>query len=87
MPETTETIDITPNFNLERIQAYADRNVTRDPQTHLTARIEVLAELSDLIDQFDDHPMTCEERLAGLVDEITRRHHKVSNELLGWFAS
>lgn len=81
----TETIDITPNFNMERIQAYADRHVTRDPQTHLTAQLEVLASLSDLIDEFEDDPHTTEQKLSALTDEIGRRHRGAANELLQWF--
>jgi len=83
----TETIDLTPRFNDERIQDYADRFVTRDPQTHITARLEVLAELADLIDEFEDDPHTTEQKLETLVSLINRRHREASHELLSWFGS
>jgi hypothetical protein len=83
----TETIDITPVFNENRIRDYADRNMTRDPQSHITARLEVLAELSDLIEEFDDDPRTTEQKLDALTSLIGRRHREVANELLSWFGS
>lgn len=73
-----ESIDITPNFNLERIQAYADRNMTRDPQTHLTSQLEVWAELSDIL---DEDGVT----FGALSAHIARRHREASGELMSWF--
>jgi hypothetical protein len=84
---STETIDITPRYNEERIRDYADRFMTRDPQSHITARLEVLAELADLIEEFDDDPHTTEQKLDALTSLIGRRHREVSNELLSWFGS
>lgn len=84
----TETIDITPRFNEERIQDYANRNVTRDPQTHLTAKLEVLAELSDLIEEFeDDDRHNSQQGFDTLTSLIGRRHREASHELLSWFGS
>lgn len=92
MDDSTKTIDITPKFNMERIQAYADRNLTRDPQTHITARLEILSELSDLIDEMDEPsptPMSrlelAQKNLEEIVAFITLRHRETSSELLGFF--
>lgn len=81
-----ETIDITPKFNLEKIQEYADRNFTRDPQTHLTAKLEVFAELADLIEQMEDDNTEEDRMLLALIDEIGKKHREASSELLGWFS-
>lgn len=84
----TETIDITPVFNENRIRDYADRNVTRDPQTHLTTKLEVLAEISDLIEEFeDDDQHNSQQKLDALTSLIGRRHREASHELLSWFGS
>ena len=87
----TETIDITPRFNEERIRDYAERNFTCSPQTHITAKLEVLAELSDLIETFDefddDEQYNSQQKLDALTVAIGRRHREASHELLSWFGS
>jgi hypothetical protein len=84
----TETIDITPVFNEDRIRDYADRHITRDPQTHLTAKLEVLAEISDLIEEFeDDDQHNSQQKYDVLTSLIGRRHREASHELLSWFGS
>lgn len=81
----TETVEVIPNFNLEKIQAYADEHECRDPQSHIAARLEVLSELSELIDANAERdggePMTFET----LVWEIQRRHRAATQEFLGFF--
>jgi hypothetical protein len=74
----TETITVQPNFNTKKIQAYADQHQCRDPQSHIAARLEVLSELDDLIEDEEfnvDH-------LARAIKDL---HAKTTQEFLGFF--
>lgn len=81
----TETVDITPRFNLENVQAYADKHQTRDPQSHVAARLEVLSELSDLVDADAGPDGPGRLTFETLVWEIQRRHQSATQEFLGFF--
>lgn len=81
----SETVDITPNIDEGRYDAYGEKHETRDPQTHITARLELLSELATLIDDVLEAPGDSDSRLESLTNEITRQHRETSNELLSWF--
>ena len=82
-----ETIDITPRFNEERMRAYANRHNTHDPQTHITAKIQLLAELADLIDDDEHYDADGNTTISieDLVTYIKSLHRETAKELLGWF--
>lgn len=81
------TIDITPRFNTERIQAYATNHGCRDPQSHIAARLELLSELSELIDVDAERDGGESITVEKLIWEIQRRHQATTNEFLGFFGT
>lgn len=72
-------LDITPNFNLQAYQRYADKHETRDPQSHVSGRLEVLSHLSELATD----PETTGDDLRRAIREF---HIEASAELLTFFA-
>lgn len=65
------TIDLTPYVNEGAVRDYARRYKTRDPFSHVSGRLEVLAELASLIEHDD-------------IDDasIHRRHSQASRDLI-----
>lgn len=82
-----KTISIEPAFNTAAIQAYGDRHTCRDPQSHVQARLELLSELSDLVDADAERAGGESMTFEKLVWEIQQRHQATTNEFLGFFGT
>jgi hypothetical protein len=84
--DEVKTIDITPKFNQERVQAYAEAHSTTDPTSDIGARLEVLGQIADFAEElgFDTHT-THQNVLEALLEEIQTQREILSTELISWF--
>ena len=80
----TETIDIKPRVNPERVVAYAERVQSKAPWEHIGGQLHALSTLSAKYDELSER-LHGDELAWQFVREFGDLHRSVSNEFLGMF--
>lgn len=82
----TETIDITPVTNDERVMAYARKHQTKAPWDHMAGQLFALSMLTQELSELDEQ-YAGDELAWAFVRLVELRHKQAAQEFLSFFGA